>query len=768
MTTLLRRAGVFVLSLVASATLAADIPQVAPAPRAVPVVVPVSDVVRETWKLDPFYQKHIDLDGLPILSSAKVSDAGVLEAARLIRHMLAHRPDILPAMVKNKCRFVVMAPTEMTTDVPEQRHLKNDPKTDWDKRARGLGGKITSCGEENLLNLKGDRYRNENILIHEFSHAIHRFGIGSLDPKFDGKLKAVYARAMEMGLWKDTYAASNHSEYWAEGVQSYYDCNNPPNKGVHNDINTREKLQKYDPALYELIDETFGQNPWRYVRYDKRNPQAKELPAIVYSVKFPAPDKRIAEVEATFPTGGQAAIDLMMPIWSPGFYRVENYAGKVQTLTARSPDGTAMKVEQPKKNRWQITTGGAAAVVVSYKLLCDGRSITTNWVGDDMLVLNGGAAFPTLVEQAKRPHEVKLELPAKWKRSMTGLDAVAGVADHYRAADYDTLVDSPIVAGNLEVHEFTVADSKHFVVAVGDLSQWDGKRAAADLEKIVREHHRMWGFLPFKKYAFLLVFRQGGGGLEHLNSTLATTSPTSQRTPGGYLSWLMFISHEYFHAFNVKRLRPVELGPFDYEKEPRTTGLWVAEGLTSYYGEMIVARCGLGTPADWLARLSGHIDQLQKSPGRLLQTLEQSSSEVWTNSFSGVKADGKTVSYYVKGPVVGFLLDARIRKATDGKKSLDDLMKLAYERYSGERGFTADEFRKTAEDVAGVDLKEWFRKALASTEELDYTEALDWFGLRFAPTDDKQAEKRWRLEVREDATDDQKRRFRAWMNPAGK
>jgi len=162
-----------------------------------------------------------------------------------------------------------MAPTEMTTDVPEQRHLKNDPKTNWDKRARGLGGRITSCGEENLLNLKGDRYRNENILVHEFSHAVHRYGIGSLDRAFDGRLKATYTRAIDGGLWKGTYAATNHSEYWAEGVQSYYDCNNPPNAS-HNDVNTRERLAKYDPDLFGLIDETFGKNPWRYVRYDRR------------------------------------------------------------------------------------------------------------------------------------------------------------------------------------------------------------------------------------------------------------------------------------------------------------------------------------------------------------------------------------------------------------------------------------------------------------------------------------------------------------------
>jgi predicted metalloprotease with PDZ domain len=499
-------------------------------------------------------------------------------------------------------------------------------------------------------------------------------------------------------------------------------------------------------------------------------PRACSAPAvepITYTVRFPAPDKHVAEVEAVYPTGGRASIELMMPVWTPGFYRVENYADKVQDLSAKTPDREALKVEQPKKNRWTVQTGGAKRVVVSYKLKCESRSVTTNWVGDDLAVLNGGATFLTLVETDKRPHDIRLELPANWKQSATGLDAApGGKANHYRAADFDTVVDSPIVAGNLEVHEFEVDGSKHLVVNAGDFTGWDGKRAAADLAKLVQEHRRMWGALPFKRYVFLCVFRRGGGGLEHLNSTLVTCSATSMRTPAAYLSWLNFVSHEYFHAFNVKRLRPVELGPFDYEKPPRTSGLWVAEGFTSYYDGLLTTRAGLGTPKDFLTRLSGNIDRLQKSPGRLEQTLEQSSLDVWTSSFSGLGGGAKTVSYYVKGPVVAFLLDAKIRQATKGTKSLDDMMKLAYERYSGEKGFTAEQFRKTAEQVAGVELQAWFKRAVGSTEELDYAEALDWFGLRFAPDDGKT--KTWRLEIRDDATDAQRGRLKAWLEPVGK
>ena len=229
--------------------------------------------------------------------------------------------------------------------------------------------------------------------------------------------------------------------------------------------------------------------------------------------------------------------------------------------------------------------------------------------------------------------------------------------------------------------------------------------------------------MPFKRYVFLFACRGGGGGLEHLNSTLVTTNAAgllAVYTPCVF----RLVKHEYVHAFNVKRLRPVELGPFDYEKEPTTPSLWISEGLTSYYGDLGLARAGLDTPEGYLARLSGKVTQLQNSPGRLLQSLEQSSKEVWRNSNSGIGANAKTVSYYVKGNVVAFLLDAHIRRLTNGAKSLDDGIRLAYSRYGGDRGFTAAELRATFEEVAGANLKPWFTKAIGTAGELDYGEML--------------------------------------------
>jgi alpha-glucosidase len=252
----------------------ACVPSAGAAPADEPKVAEVPEAVVKKFKLDTtFYKKHVDYKGFSILGSAKVSDEALLEARYLIDQLLHDREDVLKAMIKRGCRFMVMAPSEMTTDVPEQRHMKNDPNTDWDKRARGLGGKLSSCGEENLLNLRGDRYNRENILIHEFNHAVHQQGLRDVDPTFDRRLKEAYQAAMDKGLWKGTYVATNPAEYWAEGCQAYFDCMRP-----QFGANTREKLEKYDEGLFKLVDEVYKGSKFRYVRYDKRKKADKAGP----------------------------------------------------------------------------------------------------------------------------------------------------------------------------------------------------------------------------------------------------------------------------------------------------------------------------------------------------------------------------------------------------------------------------------------------------------------------------------------------------------
>jgi hypothetical protein len=234
------------------------------------VTVPPAEVV-QALNLSPFYAKHVDVAGFSVVSSAKVADAALLEAAWLIRHELEGRDDILQALAHNKVRFAVMARDEFTTTIPEHSTLR--PAQYWDKRARGVGASperpAVSCGEENLLGYAGDPYATENILIHEFGHAIHLMGLNTVDPTFDSRLQKVFESALKHGLWKNTYAASNKEEYWAEGVQSWFDTNRE-NDSQHNHVNTRAELKAYDPALSALLIEIFGDKAWRYQKPQDR------------------------------------------------------------------------------------------------------------------------------------------------------------------------------------------------------------------------------------------------------------------------------------------------------------------------------------------------------------------------------------------------------------------------------------------------------------------------------------------------------------------
>ena len=202
-----------------------------------------------------------------MISSERVEDRALLVAREIVEEMLAHREDVLGAMLMRGAYVGIMSRDEVTTDIPEHRHLANDPAIDWDQRARGLGGTpsnpITTAGEENLLCLVADRYRGENILVHEFAHSIHLIGIDLAEPGFDDELRELYEEALARDLWSDTYAGTNRQEYWAEGVQSWFDVNQDPQDGVHNHVDTRAELRDYDAALSALVERFMGDGSWR-------------------------------------------------------------------------------------------------------------------------------------------------------------------------------------------------------------------------------------------------------------------------------------------------------------------------------------------------------------------------------------------------------------------------------------------------------------------------------------------------------------------------
>lgn len=268
-------------------------------------VTTVPKEVRSRLNLDTFYEKHVNLNGFSIVGSSKVSDYALKEAAYLIAKLTQKHPEYLQALVANKVRFSIMARNEYTTDIPEHSNMK--PSVFWDKRARGLGATharpSVSCGEENLLGITGDPYQRENILIHEFAHALHAMAINDLDPLFQTKLQDCYNMAVNEGIWEGTYASTNPAEYWAEGVQSWFECNRI-NDREHGNINTRKEIVKEDPRLAELITAKLGDPPWKYIHISKRLSQNPHLSGYKPNQEIPfAWPKKLIEWHEKFAQG---------------------------------------------------------------------------------------------------------------------------------------------------------------------------------------------------------------------------------------------------------------------------------------------------------------------------------------------------------------------------------------------------------------------------------------------------------------------------------
>ncbi|HHO53785.1 MAG TPA: M61 family peptidase [Deltaproteobacteria bacterium] len=451
-----------------------------------------------------------------------------------------------------------------------------------------------------------------------------------------------------------------------------------------------------------------------------------------YVLRFPEVQAHRIQIEATSrcPAGG--TLQWWMATWTPGSYLVREFARNLEQIEALSPGG-AQPITKIAKNRWQVRCVPGEASGVRYVLYARELSVRTSFVDDELGVINGAATF-LFPDRATGPLDVRLELPQPWSRSETALQPHPdGSPHHYLAPDVDTLIDSPLVLGNPEVRIFDVDEIPHHLVTLGQPGPWDHDRAVADVERITQGVVDFWGEIPYPEYWFLNVLGEISGGLEHRESTLMMTSRWNTSRRAERLRWLGLVSHELFHTWNVKRLRPEALSHLDYEREVYTPSLWIAEGITSYYDDLLLARAGLMTEAEYLERLSSNIADVQRRPGRRIQPLSAASFDAWIKHYRrDENTVNSSVSYYTKGAVVAWLLDAKIRRATQDRHSLDDLMRLARSRTLDE-GYSPERFRALASEIAETPLDPFFASAVDSTDELDFADALQWWGLRFHP-----------------------------------
>ena len=462
---------------------------------------------------------------------------------------------------------------------------------------------------------------------------------------------------------------------------------------------------------------------------------------IFYQVAMSQPQSHLFEVTLKVNNWHKGKLDLKMPVWTPGSYLVREYAKQVQDFSAEDSNSKKLlSSHKLAKNHWQIDTENCSNLTVSYQVFANDLTVRTNHLDATHGYFNGAALFffiPGLEEQAI---QVNIVPPQPDWQVITTLDSPSEQENTFIAKDFDTLVDTPIEIGIHQLYEFELLGKPH-QLAIWGKGNADAQRIIADTQKIIEVEADLYGGLPYEKYLFLLHLSGSGyGGLEHKDSCSLNYPRFGFRNKDRYNRFMQLVAHEFFHLWNVKRIRPKALEKFDYEKENYTTSLWFSEGTTSYYDVLIPLRAKIYNQKTCLENLSKDITKYLNIPGRKIQPLGESSFDAWIKLYRrDAHSDNNQISYYLKGELVSLLLDLLIRAKHNSQRSLDDVMRRMWSDFGqNEIGFAPEQLQAVIESVAAEDLSEFFHKYIYTTAELPFDEYLEPFGLKLkAIADDK-------------------------------
>jgi len=458
------------------------------------------------------------------------------------------------------------------------------------------------------------------------------------------------------------------------------------------------------------------------------------VPDIAYTVSMSKPATHLLEVEMRLKWDQMPDLaELKMPVWTPGSYLVREYARHVQDFAVKDSSGKVLGWRKINKNTWQVDSRGAGVILATYRVYSNELTVRTNELNDEHAFWNNGALLMFPKAQLAAPSTIRVNPFGNWKVA-TGLAAVAGQANTFRAPNFDVLYDSPFEVSNFNEISFDLHGKPHRVVITGE-GNYDLKAIARDSAKIFDEGYKIFGELPYDQYVIIVNLR-GGGGLEHLNSTALQWNRFGFKPAARYRAFLSLVAHEVFHLWNVKRIRPDALGPFDYENENYTKLLWVAEGTTSYYEGVLLRRAGITSDKEILSTKANAITDLQNRPGRFETSLEEASMDAWIKYYrQDENSINNQISYYDKGEIVTMMLDLTIRTASDGTKSLDWVLRHLYdEYYKKNRNFSPEDFQKISEQMAGKSLDDFFAKYVRGEAEIDYANILAPFGIKVETT----------------------------------
>ncbi|MGB5292296.1 MAG: PDZ domain-containing protein [Lysobacterales bacterium] len=457
------------------------------------------------------------------------------------------------------------------------------------------------------------------------------------------------------------------------------------------------------------------------------SPTVLAIDEVRHTVSFPENKEQVFLVRSEFPVSSTVT-ELIMPDWTPGSYLIRDHAANVNRISATTEDGTGLTLQKTSKDRWQVDTSTTGTLIVDYEVFTPVLNVSTSWASKAFSLINGASVFLYTTQTRDFRQSVKFAYDQSRGEPFTAMLPAPGGG--FQAADFDQLVDDPVAIARAPVYRFTNNAQDYNLVNVGENRFWDGNQAAQDVEKVVAETQSFWGTNPLQKpYWFLNFIVEAKGGLEHDHSTVMMTGRRHMRDRKAYIKWLGLVAHEFFHVWNVRNMRPLELEHYDYQNEQYTSQLWIAEGLTSYYDNLIMSRAGLITPKEYLELLAQDIYRLETTPGRLLRPVTEASVDAWIRHYKpNANTYNSTISYYTKGAVIGFVLDSYLRKSSKGRHTLDDVMRKMYARYSN-KAYSADAFEKVVIDVGGAGAGEFLQPLLTTTVEPDVDAALEFYGL---------------------------------------
>lgn len=448
-------------------------------------------------------------------------------------------------------------------------------------------------------------------------------------------------------------------------------------------------------------------------------------PEIKYTLSFPEPQTHYVKVKMEVKGWKQPTCKLKLPVWTPGSYLVREFSRFLEQFQATS-NGKELEVSRFRKNGWEVMNGSEQDFTLEYYIYAYELTVRTSFVDIDHAYLNGTSVFLYIDEWKNIPVTVQLNPYKEWKKISVALDKVEnGNPWLVKAEDYDALVDAPFEIGNHDLFSFQAAGVNHDVAVFGG-GYYDQATIIKDFTRIIEEEVKIFGEHPGNYYLFIVhLTANSSGGLEHKNSTTIQASRNALTTASGYNNFISLAAHEYFHLWNVKRLRPHPLGPFDYDNENYTSLLYFAEGFTAYYDEKVTVKCGMVKPDNYLKTIASSVSSLDNQPGSKIQSLAESSYDAWIKYYrSNENSPNATISYYTKGSVIGLLLDIWLLDATRGEKGLDDLMRKMYKDFykKNNRGFTDAELISTTKELCNCNIEPFFKDYIYNTKPVPYRE----------------------------------------------